>query len=236
MSPVSGRSFHAILGHLARERTALAPDYPGYGESAPPPAEPPVTVEDYAASVWEVVDAVATDQPIHLVGNHTGAKVAVAMARARAAQVLGIVSISAPVFTAEELHALRERFAPIPLDEEGTRFKLLWERIRKHCPAMSLELAADTLADILRPGERYEWGHGAAFAYAEKYPEELAALRHPVLVLNPQDDLWEHSKRSDRLLHNGRRLDCPDWGHGFLTIHAKEAARLILDFLEEIES
>ena len=33
MSPKSGRSFHEMLPFLAADRIAIAPDYPGHGES-----------------------------------------------------------------------------------------------------------------------------------------------------------------------------------------------------------
>ena len=76
MSPKSGRSFADVLPWLAKDRVALAPDYPGHGESDPPPAEPHVSIADFAASTWTVIDALGSE-PVHLVGYHTGAMVAV---------------------------------------------------------------------------------------------------------------------------------------------------------------
>ena len=56
MSPKSGRSFADILPYLAGERRVLAPDNPGHGESDLPPAQPPVTLEDYARSMWAALE------------------------------------------------------------------------------------------------------------------------------------------------------------------------------------
>ena len=46
MSPKSGRSFEIFMRLMADDRTVVAPDYPGYGESAPPPAKPHVSIAD----------------------------------------------------------------------------------------------------------------------------------------------------------------------------------------------
>lgn len=61
-----------------------------------------VTVEDYAASMWDV-------------------EVAAEMARQRPDDVGSIVMISAPVITEEDLQAFHPAYEFIPLDEAGTR-------------------------------------------------------------------------------------------------------------------
>ena len=98
MSPKSGRSFADILPYLAGERRVLAPDNPGHGESDLPPAQPPVTLEDYARSMWAAVDQLG-EGPVHLAGYHTGSMVAVEAASQRPERVLGVINISAPVMT-----------------------------------------------------------------------------------------------------------------------------------------
>ena len=236
MSPKSGRSFADILPYLAGERRVLAPDNPGHGESDLPPAQPPVTLEDYARSMWAAVDQLS-EGPVHLAGYHTGSMVAVEAASQRPEQVLGVINISAPVMTPEEARQATETYAPLPIDEEGSRFSIMWQRVLAHRgPGMTLQMAADSFAENLRAGDHYEWGHRAAFAYAATYARKLREIEHPLLVINPRDDCWELSQRADALWNNGRRIDKPEWGHGFLSAFAPEAARLMLDFLEEIES
>ena len=95
-SPKSGRQFVPLLDALSRDRLAIAPDYPGMGESDPPPVDPPVTIADYVNSVVAVLDAfdVAT---CHVVGHHTGALVAAELATRHPERVKSIVSIAAPV-------------------------------------------------------------------------------------------------------------------------------------------
>ncbi|MEM7450805.1 MAG: alpha/beta fold hydrolase [Pseudomonadota bacterium] len=223
-SPKSGRQFVDLLAALGGERFAVAPDYPGMGESDPPPADPPVTVADYADSVIAVLDAfsIAT---CHVVGHHTGALVAAELATRHAERVLSIVSIAAPVIEDSELATFENTFEPIPIDEAGTRYTTLWQRVLEHRgPGMTLEMCAESMAENLRGGEGYEWGHRAAFAYVPTYRERLAALEHPMFVMNVRDDLWEITPRADGLLRNGLRRDYPDWGNGFLTLRTAEAA------------
>lgn len=236
MSPKSSWMFRDILPHLALERMALAPDYPGHGESDLPPADPPVTIGDFARSVWAVIDA-HTDGPVHLLGSHTGAMVAVEAATQRPQRVRSIVSLSAPVFTPDEIAAFRAAYAPIPLDEAGTRFTTLWARVLEHRgPGMPLTLCAESFAENLRAGDAYEWGHRAAFDYAPLYPERLRGIRAPVLVINAGDDLHDHTLRADALLHDGRRIERPDWAHGYLSVHAREAADLVTRFCNDAEA
>lgn len=236
MSPKSGRLFARILPFLADRRIALAPDYPGHGESDPPPAEPHVSIEDFALAVWQVVDDL-TPGPVHLVGHHTGAMVAVEAAWQRPADVLGIVNIGAPVFTQAELARLDQNYAPIPIDEAGNRFKIMWQRVLDHRgPGMTLKMAATSFAENLRAGDDYEWGHRAAFAYGLPYSQRLSELNHPVLVMNPADDCFEQSLRADELLKNGTRKDYPHWGHGFLSAFPEQAASEILQFVHQVEA
>lgn len=235
MSPKSGKSYHDVLPLLAADRVAVAPDYPGHGESDPPPAEPHVTVEDFADCVWRVVDEIL-EPPIHLLGHHTGSMVAVEAASQRPDDVMSVINISAPVFTPEEQIELGKLYSPIPIDEDGTRFRIMWERVLEHRgPGMTLEMAAASFAENLRAGDDYEWGHRAAFAYAERYNEKLGEIVHPVLVINPADDCFEQSKRADDIMQNGRRVDAPQWGHGFLNAYPQDAAALILDFVNGVE-
>lgn len=233
MVPKSGRSFARVLPLLAEGRRAIAPDLPGYGDSDPPADPAGVSIEDYAAATWEVIDALGLPRPLHFVGYHTGSMVAVAAASRRPGEVARLVNISAPLFTPEEVAELRAFFAPLPLDEAGSRFRIMWERIlRFRGPGMTLPMAAASLADNLRAGEDYEEGHRAAFDYSAAYAREVAALTHPLLVMNINDDLAKHSRRVDALLANGERRDYPDWGNGFLELWPEAVAAEMLAFLD----
>tara|TARA_R110002020_G_scaffold83397_2_gene207334 strand:- start:248578 stop:249408 length:831 start_codon:yes stop_codon:yes gene_type:complete len=227
MSPKSGRIFAGFMKAAATDRTVIAHDYPGFGESEAPPEEPHVTIEDYAASLWTVVDTLGLGQ-IDLFGYHTGSEVAVEAARQRPESVGSIVLISTPIFTDAELQEVTDTYHHIPLDLEGTRFQKMWKAVVAHRgPGMTLEMMADTFAENLRAGEKYEWGHRAAFAYAKRYPEVLRSLPHRITVINPNDDLNTQTLRAPAYLTNGVVEDHPEWGHGFLDAHTADAVRAV---------
>ena len=81
-------------------------------------------------------------------------------------------------------------------------------------------------------GEDYEEGHRAAFDHTAAYARELAALSHPLLVMNINDDLVSQTRRVDALLANGERRDYPDWGNGFLELWPEAVAAELLAFLD----
>lgn len=234
MSPKSSWQYIDLMSAVCEHRTAIAPDYPGHGESALPPPEPHITIEDFASCVWTAVDAF-TNRPVFLLGSHTGAMVAVEAAAQRPDQVLGIISQSAPIMTPAEVKQFAGLYEPIALDEAGTRIQVLWERVLAHRgPGMSLQYCCESFAENFRSGDAYEWGHRAAFAYAHTYQEKLATLEQPILVINVNDDLAEHSRRADALMRHGQRLEKPDWGHGFLSVHASETTEIIEQFCRDV--
>ena len=231
-SPKSGLEMEALLGWFD-DRPTVAPDYPGYGMSDAPPNEDAATIEAYAAGVWAVADALGHER-IDLFGNHTGAKVAAAMALARPERVGAVVMVSAALLTPEERAAFGAYFQPVPLDEAGTRFTSMWARIHHHAgPGVTLEMKARSFLQNLMGGEAYEWGHAAAFAYDTPFREALATLPHPILVLNPEDELTEATRRAAGVLRNGWILELPGWGHGMLELRAAELARLIARFVDQ---
>lgn len=231
-SPKSGLEMETLLGRFS-DRPAVAPDYPGYGLSDPPPSADAATIEAYAESVWAVADALGHER-VDLFGHHTGAKVAAAMAVARPDRVGAIVMVSAALVTPAERAAFEAYFQPVPLDEAGTRFTSMWARIHHHAgPGMTLEMKARSFLQNLMGGEGYEWGHAAAFAYDAPFREALASLPHPILVLNPEDELTEATRRAEGLLRNGRLQELPGWGHGMVELRATELARLIAAFVDQ---
>lgn len=227
MSPKSSRQFVNFMRAASNDRVVVASDYPGYGESDPPPEEPHVEIPDYARSVWQVADALGHTK-VDLLGHHTGGLVAAEMAHQTQERVNKIVMVSAPILTEEERIEFDKFFSPIPLDDEGTRFNIMWERINHFKgPGMTLEMMADSMAENLRGGENYEWGHRAAFAYCKRFEEVVSDLPHRITVLNPQDELFEHTKRIQQMLRNGEVIDHPEWGHGFLDAFTDDAVKSV---------
>ncbi len=228
LSPVSGAIYERLLGVMGQDRVAVAPDTPGYGASDPP--EEPPEISDYAAAMGEVMDALGLDEA-DCVGMHTGSKIALELALQRPEQIRHLVLISAPVYTAAELAAMRREFAPLTLHDDGRHLVEYWNAlVAWRGPGQSNEELMRYLPDHLRGGARRHWGHRAAFNYS--YPQKLPLAAQPILVLNNGDDLQRYTPRAMQYVRNGKLVDRPDWGHGFLDLNTAEFAALLREFCD----
>ncbi len=229
MSPNSGLVYESLLEELGRDRLAVAPDTPGFGASDAP-SEPP-EIEDYADAMEAVADQLGLDE-FDLIGYHTGSKTAVELGLRSPQRVRHVVMISAPLFTDEELKDSRSRYASRPIAEDGSHLVRRWTGfIHWHQAHHSLEKAAAIFTESLRGGDKYWWGHRAAF----NYPlwTKMPTLKVPLLVLNPEDDLWEQSARAPGLIRNGGMVDLPGWGHGFLDVFTPVVGAMLREFFDQ---
>ena len=225
-SPKSSREFKSFL-EVMNDRIVIAIDNPGHGESDTPPHESDATIENYAMSAWAVINHLGHEK-IDILGHHTGAKVACEMAYQKPSNVRKIVMVSALVLAPEERDIFKSQFQPIPLDEAGTRFKHMWAQSIKHRgPGVSLEQLAYSMAENLRAGEAYEWGHKAAFAYTDNFTTRVKILTHRIMVLNPKDMLFDLTPRVGKLLQNGEVINHPEWGFGFMDSDTKGAVKAV---------
>ncbi len=228
LSPVSGAIYERFLAEMGRDRLAVAPDTPGYGASDAPPAPPEIA--DYAAAMGEVMDALGIVEA-DCIGYHTGSKIALELALQRPAAIRHLVLVSTPVYTDAELRAMRAEYAPMQLREDGGHLVDYWRALLGlRGPGQTLEMLMEHYPDHMRGGAHRHWGHRAAFNYS--YPDNLPRAAQPILVLNNNDDLVEFTPRAMPHMRNGRLLNRPDWGHGFLDLHTAEFARIVREFVD----
>ena len=186
----------------------------------------------YGRAMFEVADAFGHDK-IDLLGNHTGGKVVAEMAVQQPDRVGGLFIISAAILTDEERKAYKDYFSPIPLDELGTRFWTMWERIIEvRGPGQTLTMLSESFMMNLMGGEEYEWGHGAAFAHGKPFEDAIRSLPHRITLLNPGDTLADVTRRAGPMLNNGELIERPNWGYGFLDVFTDEAVKLVLEKLD----
>jgi len=226
-SPNSGRIYETFLAEIGSDRVAVAVDTPGFGDSDPPPAEP--SIADYARAMGDFIDGMGFES-VDLIGYHTGSMIATELALQRPAQVSRAVLIAAPLFTEAELAEMHAHFAPVELTRDGSHLVETWvEHVYWAMPGWTLDHVATQFPDALRRPAVSWWGHNAAF----KYPlaDKLPKVRQPILVLNPEDDLYAQTKRAEGLIQKGRIQELPGWGHGFLDIRTQEAANIVRGFL-----
>jgi pimeloyl-ACP methyl ester carboxylesterase len=98
--PGAGRIFTGLLTLMGMDRSAYAPDLPGYGESDPPsPASP--TIADYAAAIGDFLDNMRLRR-LDLFADRTGVLIATELAVTRAEQIGRLVMMSVPLITEGE--------------------------------------------------------------------------------------------------------------------------------------
>ena len=133
-SPASGRAYQELLVQMGIDRVTVAPDTPGFGDSAPPPAPP--TIADYAAAMGDFLDAMGLGT-VDVLGDHTGAKIAVELAQQRPTQIRRLIFNACPVYTPEQVkeqqhHVAEEKPQPWPAD--GSHLLQRWARTRSYYP------------------------------------------------------------------------------------------------------
>jgi pimeloyl-ACP methyl ester carboxylesterase len=228
MSPNSGRIYENFLPCIGRDRLAVAPDTPGFGDSDPP-THPP-SIHDYAAAMGDLMDVLKLRQ-VDIMGFHTGAETCVALANARPHQVRKVVLISAPIFTDDELKSFRAHYAHDEISIDGSHLAKKWKgHLHWAGPGWTKEMVAVQFNDALRNPAISWWGHHAAFGY--DMGGEIAKVVQPMMVLNPDDDLHTQTLRAEGRMKNGHIVHLKGWGHGFLDIHAERASSIVRDFLD----
>ena len=228
MSPYSSVIYETIMGVLGDQRLTIAVDTPGFGNSDPPAAPP--EVPDYAAAMGDVMDALKL-RNVDLFGFHTGSKIALELAIQRPKQIRKVVSVSASIFTDAELAEHRDTYKATQLTDDGSHLVKWWQSARRwSMKGRTLEQIAKVFPARTMAPEISWWGHRAAFNY--KTADALPKVAQPILILNPEDDIWDFTPRAKPLLRNGRIHDLPGWSHGFLDMKPGETAALIGEFLD----
>lgn len=229
-SPSSGRNFEHLMTHLSADRTVVAMDTPGFGDSDAPD-EPP-TIDDYAAVAGELGDALGFET-VDVFGDHTGTKVAVELARQRPRQVRRLAMNAAMVFPATDRaqqQAIIEKEKPKPPPEDGSHQHGHWQRLAKFYEGSPLELLNRDFAEMLKGGARKWFGHNASFSY--DMAEGLACVPHAVLQLCPDDGYWDTTQATMAHMRNARLVELPEFHMGAVSLHAEAVARHVRDFLD----
>jgi pimeloyl-ACP methyl ester carboxylesterase/catechol 2,3-dioxygenase-like lactoylglutathione lyase family enzyme len=225
MTPLSGRMFDAVQPRLATDRVVYAPDTPGYGDSDAPSARP--SLEEYADVLGAWIGELG--EPVDLLGYHTGAAIAVEIARRYPDRVRRLVLVAVPVLPDETRARLRSS-SPAVLHEDGSHLLEMWKGTMSTRPVgQSLEQVARTVADKQAPAHA-EWAIRALVDYP--LTERLAGLAEPTLIVRPKDSLWEGTAQAAKLVPGATLEERPEWGYGLFDAAPAEIAALVREYLD----
>lgn len=233
-TPKSGWIWEPLMPALAAGRSVIAADTPGYGASDPPPA--PASIRDLAAEMLDLMASLAQASvirpgPFDIVGYHTGSVIAVAMANAAPDRVRRIVPVSLPLYDAAERSARMARIAAGPsLSDDGDHLSAMWRHMQTlFDPRIDTRWKQESLTENLRSGARAYWGYAAVYGY--DLAAALPQLTQPVLLIAPEDDLWEPTQRAAPLIPDVTIMPLPGAGHGLFVLEREAIAAMIDAFL-----
>lgn len=230
-SPNSSQVFVEYMSELAQDRAVFAPDTPGFGESDLPAHQPEIA--DYAAAMIAFFDAEKLGQ-VDLVGYHTGAAIAIEIARTHPDRVRRLILIGVPAFTPDEADAFEAQPWPKPFDEKGEAVSQSWQSSLKWRGSGQDDASVRRWFDQKTAnGPSSWWGARAALRYQTAVA--LKEVEAPILFVRPKDDLWESSLRILPSIPSAHRLDLPQYGFGLFEAAPKEMAAHTRAFLKRDE-
>ncbi|HUD95507.1 alpha/beta fold hydrolase [Sphingobium sp.] len=233
-TPKSGWIWEPLIPALAVGRAVIAPDTPGYGASDPPPT--PASITELADEMLDLMTNLARKGviplgPFDVVGYHTGSVIAVAMANTAPDRVRRIVPVSLPLYDIAERTARMTRIKAGPsLSDDGSHLSAMWDHMQTlFDPRIDTGWKQESLAENLRSGARAYWGYAAVYGY--DLATALPRLTQPVLLIAPEDDLWEPTQRAAPLIPNVTLTPMPGAGHGLFVLERDTIAAMIDAFL-----
>ena len=208
VSPQTSAFVLSELGELADQFTLIGLDTPGYGESGPLRQSQP-TIADYAEAAREAMDALGLGR-VPVYGSHTGANIAVELARRAPDRVSGLVldglSLNTPDVAQDRVRRYAPQFVPTDGGEhlawawQHTRDQLLfWPWYEPHrANRLSTDIkSADYLHDVVvakMSATAYWLGYRAAFSHDAR--EALRDLRVETYFVTAAADSHTEIERS----------------------------------------
>ncbi len=202
-SPASSAFLLPVIAQLAPHYSCLAPDTPGFGESAPLPVEER-TIAAAATATAELLDALRFG-PCLVLGTHTGAAIALELAAQRPDLVGGLLLDGVALFDAAEQHLFDGYFEPVTIDDRGGHFARTWTRIRdmfiwfpwtSHAPerlnGTDLPPVTSThswVSMLFQAAPAYAEIYRAAIAHTERALEAAATQTRPAIYLAHERDM-----------------------------------------------
>ena len=215
LHPAPGSSFalEPLIERLASERTVIAIDTPGAGESAalglPAPA-----CADYSNALDETLGWMGLDR-VDLYGSHTGATLALDFAYRYPRRVNRLILNALGVYTPDERADLVANYTPsLEPQWDGSHLVRTWAvrrdmllfwpwyrrtpEARRVADMPSADGLHDKVLDMLRAGPLYWQLYRASFEYDPS--EALSGLGMPTAItVAPGDPLADHVKRLPEL-------------------------------------
>jgi len=231
-SPLSSVQYTAAYPLLAAKGfRAIGVDLPGFGQSDPPPAPP--HINDYAQAILTVMDQLQITRS-HVVGHHTGSKVATALGVMAPDRVTRLVLHGAAPMNAVEQDQFRQHVQTeqaFAAKADASHILSLWnERLRylpePHAPEVMTRIVADQISGL---GPMW-YGHAAVAEYDQA--AAFAAIKCPTLIIsNTGDVLHRYALRARELRPDFSYVEIQGGGIDFVDERPQQWVETVAQFL-----
>jgi len=232
---VSGQYYRDFMREMAKDRTVLAMDTPGYGRSDPPPEPQPMS--ELAGAAADVLDAMGYGRDglgrVDLLGYHTGVFIATELAVLRPDLVRRLVLPGIAYYEpGEERDRLYDENAkPKPLTEDGKNVMDIWQFwVGNRHEGVSLERGAEHFADHVQSGPYGWWAYHSVFSYPAE--QRLPLVGQPVLIPNTHGSLEEQTRAAAELFEDVKLVEIPELSHGIFDVGVERLANVSREFLD----
>ena len=234
-NPYSGNYYRLFMEELGSDRTMLAMDYPGIGQSDIYPGELDMgtLAEIMADSLTSLGWGPTGNGPVDVCGYHTGTMVATELAVTHPHLVRRIILLGIPYYNQEGRQERFDRLSQVkPWPESFAAMAEDWifavEMRNEH---VSLERAFGNYLESAGAWQGKARIYGAVFQYPAE--ERAPLMTQPTLVLNPHGDLKEPSRAYAELIERATLVELPDLKYGIFDAAPEILASHARPFLNE---
>ena len=182
----SGAMWVKLMERMHGERHFIAFDTPGFGGSFDPPGIPG-SMETYSDWLMEAIDALGISR-FHVMSHHTGACIAVEMAKKYPERVISIAMIGPVPLTNEEKAEFKKHYSsPFSPTADGDYLLTTWDYLRGLGAHGDLALHHRELLDTARAymGRFYAYSN----VWRQDFNTPFMGVKVPMLLMAAQDDV-----------------------------------------------
>lgn len=224
-SPRSSAEYEELMGQWGAHFTCIAPDTPGFGQSAPL-ADPAPEIDAYADAILEFADALRLG-PLPAYGFHSGAIILITALKRRPEAFRALAAGGYAVWTEEERKAFGANYTPpfLPMPY-GEHLVWGWNRILEQSwffpwydarPETRLSMAHNDatavhsiVKEILDAGDAFRLGYGAVLRAPRDIPSPDTKTPPVLITAYKSDPLHAHLARLGEMPPNWQAFGVDD--------------------------
>ena len=234
-NPYSGNYYRMFMEALGSDRTMLALDYPGIGQSDTYPGELDMSTlaNIMADSLTSLGWGPYGGGPVDLCGYHTGTMLATELAVTYPQLVRRIVLMGIPYYDAAGRQERFDRLGQVkPWPDSFAAVAQDWIfAVEMRNEKVSLERAFGNYLESAGAWQGKARIYGAVFQYPAE--ERAPLLTQPTLVLNPHGNLKEPSRAYAELIDGATLIELPDLKYGIFDAAPEVLASHARPFLNQ---